>query len=110
MGRKFESPVERWPGHIVVSDPMLLPQSIAWRVALREAQALDDNASTEEWSQILLPAAWLCLDEWEIEGVPQDITKIEATPTDEFHEFTRWLMKCVQKPFQDTGDEAVPNE
>lgn len=106
MGRKLTSPVERWPGYIIVSDPLTLPQTIAMQKAIRKAEELG-QVSTDEQNAVLLPGLWECLDEWNIEGIDQDVDMFPSSPHKESLDFVTWLFNSVREVYNPT--EELPN-
>ncbi len=76
MSKVIKSPVERWPGEVVLSDPLTFPQVFELRDALDATEALE-NPSFERTNFTLLPAALKCVERWNLQGFPEN-----PTPTD----------------------------
>jgi hypothetical protein len=74
MPVSIPSPSKRWPGTIVVAEPLTFPQYIAWRAALRQARevqttfTVNDAAATPELTDALLPGVCACVEAWNLGG------------------------------------------
>jgi hypothetical protein len=73
MTRSVQSPVERWPGAIVVSDPLTLPQVAALERSIANIGALVDPTQAEI-ELALLPGILSCVQSHTLQGLPNTLT------------------------------------
>jgi len=102
---KFESTVERWPGHIETEDVMRYPALIAWENALGDASKIEDQTSAVSFYGKLLPVAITMVKEWHFDGLP-DIVTYENFPASPL--LVAWLVDCITKLFQATNSVPDP--
>ena len=107
MSKTITSPVKRWPGAVVLSDPLNYPQSIAIEEALETARTIEDKRSAA-YRNALLPGICACVEKWEIEGLGQlTPDNFPSTPIVSSSLLVAWLLGEIVKLFRD-GDE-IPN-
>ena len=109
MPKRIESPVERFPGYVVLHNPLTYPRVMAFQDAIGEVQELGDTT----WIKLrytLMPGILACVESWEIDGVPEDPTpdNIPATPLVAAGELVNWLQDEITALLVET--ETVPNE
>lgn len=77
---KFESPVSRWPGYIVLPDYLPFPALVAWEEAIDATKSLKKNTGVGEFYKALLPVCISFVKEWHIIGlnVNEDGSPINA--------------------------------
>lgn len=66
--RTIESPVEKFPGKVVLPDYLTMPQALAYENAIREAQNLGEDAVQSDYDKLMVPAICECVQEWKLEG------------------------------------------
>ena len=71
MSKKIVSKIKGWEGSVTIADPLLLPQSLAIRKAMREIGGLGKKALIEEMLVLELPAYFKCIEEWDIKDRTQ---------------------------------------
>ena len=110
MSKIITSPVKRWPGTVTLSDPLNYPQAMAVEEALDEAALLDEEVSRNRRSFVLLPAFLMCVESWDLEGFPEQVTAetFPATPAVVSANLLSWLIGEVTVLFAE-ADES-PNE
>ncbi len=71
MAKIIESPVKRFPGKIVLSDPLTMPQYMEWVDAANAAEAEEHPAKKQG---LYLPGVLACVEKWELAGIPEHPT------------------------------------
>ena len=72
MGKIVQSPVKRWPGQVVISDPLTFPQLLAWRTAIDNARDAGDSVRA---NAALIPGIIACVEQWQLGGdFPASVT------------------------------------
>ena len=109
MPKRIESPVKRFTGYVILSDPLSFPQVVAYQDALIAAQELGETT----WSKIrhaVLPGILACVQEWGLEGVPEapGVDTFPATPLQSAGKLVEWLQNEITALLQE--EETVPNE
>lgn len=66
--RTVESPVKEFPGKVTLPDYLSMPQVLAYERAIREASALEENATQSDYDSLMVHAICECVQEWELEG------------------------------------------
>ena len=108
--RKVESPVEKFPGVVELSEPFTMPQALAWERAIREMASLEDEDKTIlEFDNLILPVIFEMVEKWNIEGLPENVTPetFPATPRTASAELIGWLVKEIGIIYK--GEELDPN-
>lgn len=115
MGKRYDSPVAKYPGHVIMPDYFDWPQLIAYDDNLyRVAQLNEQLASTEgdrEKTNIRYQLLDLQTDgilpmveEWHIEGLPQPVTRFPATPITDAIKLAGWIIGLINSI--KNGEEA----
>ncbi len=111
MSKRVISPSSRWPGAVVLSDPMNLPQAITWEHAIRETQNQSNDVTITDVNYIMLPAICACVEKWELEGLG-DLTPdmFPATPRVKSVELITWLTNEIARIYMGEEEKANPEE
>lgn len=111
MSKRVVSLSSRWPGAVVLSDPMTLPQAITWERAIRDIQNRSDEATITDVNYIMLPAICACVEKWELEGLG-DLTPdtFPASPRMKSIELITWLTNEIARIYTGEEEKADPNE
>lgn len=109
MPKRIESPVKRFPGFVVLYDPLTFPQVIAYQDAVNAAMELGETT----WMKLrytLLPGIIPCVMEWGLEGVPEmpGVDTFPATPLQSAGQLVTWLQESITALLSEA--ETVPNE
>jgi len=115
---KKDSPVERFPGHVILPEYLTLSQVRAFEDVLdsvRDRFAVDDSEESEKivWLSVVseerLPVILMCVNEWHIEGVPDKptIDIFPMTPVANANDLVKWLFDLIRELW--IGDYEVPN-
>ena len=109
MSKRIESPVKRYPGSVVLHDPLTYPQLIAFQNAITEAQAVGETTWVK-LRQALLPGILACVESWNIEGVPEEpnMDNFPATPIVSAGNLVNWLQESITALLVEA--ETIPNE
>ena len=101
----IKSPVDRWPGEVVLPDYLTLPQCAAWE---RAAQATRDCNTKAEIHQALFPAILAIVSEWRLENFPAQVT-LETFPGSPRKDSTALIDAMVEAIARLYSGEEVPN-
>jgi hypothetical protein len=97
MSKIANSPVSRWPGHVVLADPLSWDQYVAFSSAVREVQRLAkrEDVTTEVIDRTAIAGILPCVEEWRLQGLPagEGENRIPATPREASTALIGWLMK-----------------
>lgn len=109
MSKRIESPVKRWPGYVVLSDPLTFPMVYAFEDALNAVQIAKDDLTTTRADQLILPGMLACVEEFELEGFPTHPTAetFPATPRIPSNRLIAWLVSEISKLYQEAS--TIPN-
>lgn len=97
MSKVITSPIERFSGTVVLSDPLTYPQVFAFEDALGAVRELGDEATARRTYYAILPGILACVEEWHLEGVPAKPTRdtFPASPGDSAARLLAWLLNEV---------------
>ena len=101
------SPSLRWPGQVLVSSPLTLPQALAWEKAIRTTQALTGDITLTDVNYAMLPGIMACVEAWELEGLDPD--KFPASPRKESADLINWLIGEIARVYMGEEEKADPN-
>ena len=93
MSKIILSPVKRWPGSVIISDPLTFPQLLAFRESLEKASQEGDG----DWlasNYAVLPGVLACVEEVHLQGFPEGIMAETwpATPPVSAARLIAWLI------------------
>jgi hypothetical protein len=132
MPKTKECPLKGFAGHVVFADPLNMEQVFAIEEAQDAATELepskfltkvnelqgrkeDDGSVTRaSWSSkadsVFLPAILLCVKEWHLERVPENVTleNFPMTPRAAASGLVNWLWSKILDIYQ--GETTIPNE
>jgi len=128
MPKRITSPSSRWPGAVVFSDPLTMPQALAWQRARQEVDKLRvtipvinekgeeifpirDDVIMEEINIAQIPGIIACVDSWELEEFPQVITpdNFPSSPRLKNIELIAWLVSTIWDIYWGTAEVDDPN-
>lgn len=111
MSKKIiKSPVARFPGHIVLYDPITYPQLIEWRDNNAKFRECFDDKDKKlfEGEQFAWKAIFAVAEEVTIKGFEsKDVDKIPSTPLALIDQLLAYLISEVRDHI--TKEEEVPN-
>lgn len=123
--KRIESPSKRWPGHVILHDPLNLAMVFAIEDAQDKAvelepskflQRINEQGQTQisvHWSSrsdgLIIPAILKCVSEWHLSNFPEQVNEdsFPATPRKDARELIDWLWGEVNKIY--IGEIEVPN-
>jgi hypothetical protein len=127
MPKKISSPSSRWPGAVTFSEPLNMPQALAWQRARQEVDKLRvtepiivdgketypirDDVIMEEINVAQIPGIIACVDSWELEGFPQVVTpnNFPSSPRLKNIELIAWLVNTIWEIYWGTAEVEDPN-
>jgi len=110
---KKESPVKKFPGHVILPEFLTLPQVRLFEDAL-DLDDLETKANGKVWMSVIaekrLPVIFACVDEWHIEGVPEnpELDTFPMTPIVPAGQLVDWLFSEINKVW--IGEIESPKE
>lgn len=127
MSKRIISTVKKFPGSVTFCEPLNLAQVFAiedakdaivdqpdskFLVKIQELAGKEYQQIT--WSSrgdaLFLPAICLCVEKWELEGLPENVTpdNFPMTPRVDSSALVNWLWSELDKIY--TGEIDIPNE
>jgi len=73
--KRIESPVKKWPGHILLYDPIPLVNVVNFEKTIQERVGTTQTEKDGEILSSLLP----CVAEWHLDNFPENVT-VETFP------------------------------
>jgi len=128
MAKIIISPSKKWVGTVTLSDPLSMPQVLAFEDAIQDAQeqaiergntvTVKDkdgnekktaNALSARYMMGILPGVCACVEKWELQGLPEKVTPdtFPGSPKIASAELLAWLIREITKLYEDA--ETVPN-
>jgi hypothetical protein len=107
MSRICASPVKKWPGTVIISDPLSYPQLLRFREALGAVGGNDDWMAV---NYAVLPGVMACIEEYHLQGFPEQVTAENwpATPPVSSAKLIAWLIGEINALMAEA--EPDPNE
>ena len=95
-----------------MSDPITLPQALAWEKAVRDTRAkrveMGDDFSITASNAAMLPGILACVETWELENL--DPNKFPASPRRQSIELLTWLITEISSVYIGEEEKTDPNE
>ena len=111
MSKSIVSPVKRYSGRVILSDPLTMPQVMAFEDAMREARAMneDDGVLTSRRLYTVLSGIIPCVEKWELSGIAEPVTadNFPGTPKMAVAQLVAWLVGELTKLYNEADE--VPN-
>lgn len=107
MSRQITSPVKRYPGNVLLADPLTFPAFQKFVEALDKANAAELQS---DYDAAILPGVIACVERWEIGNFPEVVTAetFPATPRKASNQIIMWLVREITKLI--TEADEVPNK
>jgi hypothetical protein len=111
MSKRISSSSSRWPGSVVIGDPLTLPQALAWEKAVNNSRKLEGDITMTDINYALMPGICACVEKWELEGL-ENVTPetFPASPRKESGELIDWLIGEIAQIYRGEEAKADPNE
>ena len=108
MPKRIESPVKKYPGHVILHEPLTFPQVIAYQEAINSVRSVEKIT----WTRLrfdLLSGILPCVKEWHLENFPDEptIDTFPATPLIQAGEVVDWLQREITELLSE--EEDIPN-
>jgi hypothetical protein len=108
MSKVLTSPIKRFPGTVTISDPLTLPQVIAFERSINADKALDKTVSVGEHNLVLLPGMCACVEEWHLDGLGQLTPEtFPGTPRGSSIHLIIWLVNAISDLYREADE--IPN-
>ena len=106
MSRTITSPVKKFPGTVVLADPLTFDQLFAFMDAVEMARG-QEGARV---NYAALPGILACVEAWHLVGIPEGVTleTFPATPPVSIARLVAWLVEELSKAFDEA--ETIPND
>lgn len=106
MSKVIESPVKRFPGRVTLSDPLTMPQYMAWVDAAQAAELVDHPAKKQV---AYLPGVLACVEKWELTGIPEKPT-VDTFPASPAQSSVKLVFVLVNAIWEIVNaEDEVPN-
>jgi len=104
MGKQIISPVKKFPGSVILKDPLPYPDFITWEKGLTSAKA--DGITEGEREVCFMKAISAVIEKWDLENFDPD--NPPATPRTPVLKILTWLIDEIGKMIN--GVEDIPKE
>jgi hypothetical protein len=123
MSKRIISSSSVWPGAVVLSSPLTLPQALAWEKAEQAARPFRENIRKDskkrtieavdvtEIHTLYIPAIIACVEKWELENFPDDVTlnNFPGSPRTESLGLVGWLINSITAIYDGEEEKVDPN-
>lgn len=109
MSKVITSPSKKWSGTVTISDPLLIPQTMAFEDAVNAAKDCGMGTAAAKYSYLLLPGVCACVEKWNLAGLPEGMTpeQFPGSPKVESIKLLAWLVNEIGALYDEA--ETVPN-
>lgn len=109
MSKTINSPIQKWPGEVVICDPLSFPQVFAFGDGMEAVRALGETPNLLKARAAMLPGIIACVEEWKLEGFPSTPTPetFPATPVRSAAQLIAWLTGEISALFDEANE--IPN-
>ncbi len=109
MGKIITSPVKKWPGNVILHDPLTGPMCVAFEDSLAAFNANIGEQSLTKSDNLLLPGILACIEKFELIGFPDPVTPqtFPFTPRLSSAKLVGWLVKEIQALYNE--EIEIPN-
>jgi len=106
--RVCQCPIARWPGEVVIREPLGWPEYLAWQRAVQAGADVIELAGTQaDYDAAIAPGLMAVVSEWRLTGCgAPSADGIPATPRKDSAAFVAWLIGEVTRVVlgEDTPD------
>lgn len=111
MSKTILSPVGKFSGRVVLSDPLTMPQVMAFEDGMQEARVMDEGKGvlTARRLHTILSAVIPCVEKWELAGLPEVVTPdtFPGTPKMAVAKLIAWIVEEITKLYNEADE--IPN-
>lgn len=109
MSKVIVSPSKKWAGTVTLSDPLLIPQTVAFEDAINAARESGAETTAAKYSYLILPGICACIEKWNLAGLPENMSpeQFPGSPKVESISLMAWLIAEISKLYNEA--ETVPN-
>ena len=106
MSKTITSPVKRYPGTVVLSDPLTFPQAFAFEDALAAVVEARESGSMGRIRFALLPGILACVEEWHLSGFPEKpaLDNFPSTPRQSIASVIDWLVEEITALYREADE------
>lgn len=106
MSKTITSPVKRFTGTVVLSDPLTFPQTFAFEDAINAVGSVRETGSMARIRYALLPGILACVEEWHLDKFPERpaLDNFPSSPRQSIAELIDWLVGEIGKLYQESED------
>lgn len=106
MSKTITSPVKRYPGTVVLSDPLTFPQAFAFEDALGAVSEARESGNMGRIRYALLPGILACVEEWHLSGFPERpaLDNFPSTPRVSIASLIDWLVEELTALYREADD------
>ena len=99
MSKTIVSPVEEFPGTVILPNHLTMPQALAYEKAVRDGSALiEEQASQSEYDAVMVGAICEIVEEWKLDNFDQLSTEtFPFTPRKASAELIAWIFGEIVK-------------
>jgi hypothetical protein len=92
MGKRYDSPVKRYPGYIVMPDYFTWEQMVSWDNCVTKAGAVE---GTLPRMAAQAGGVLFMVEEWHITGIAERPTALPASPVRPAAELIGWIIGII---------------
>jgi len=106
VSKIITSPVKRYPGTVILADPLTFPQAFAFEDALAAVQEIRESGSMARMRYAILPGILACVEAWRLEKLPEQpaLDSFPSTPRQSVSELIDWLTREITTLYQESDD------
>jgi len=106
VSKIITSPVKRYPGTVILADPLTFPQAFAFEDALAAVQEIRESGSMARMRYAILPGILACVEAWHLEKLPEQpaLDSFPSTPRKSVAELIDWLTLEITALYRESDD------
>ena len=106
MSKVITSPVKRYSGTVVLSDPLTFPQAFAWEDSLAAVGEAKETGSMARIRYALLPGILACVEAWHLDKFPEQpaLDNFPSTPRASVASLIDWLVGEITALYQEADE------
>jgi hypothetical protein len=107
VSRVITSPIKRFPGTVILSDPLTFPQTFEFEDSLRSVNDIRESGDITRLRYALLPGVLACIEEWHLNsGFPERpaLDNFPSTPRQSVAQLIDWLVEEISALYRESDD------